>query len=91
MPFIVTKDNGGDLDALAFVCGWSCGALEAELRTCHELGATPHGHYVYPEILPQLDLIAMQHGFTVQLGEEIPDWRYVTFKPVDPHAAVSDG
>lgn len=90
MPAVVTKGNGGDLDGLAFICGWQVGALEAELRTCHQLGATPRGHYVYPEIAPQLDLIAMENQFTLTLGDGVPDWRYVTFVPVDPHAVIAD-
>ena len=86
MPFVIVKSSGGELDDLSFACGWDCGALDAELRTCHELAATPRARYVKVEILPQLDLIAMRHKFTVQLGEEVSDWRYVSFIPVDPHA-----
>jgi hypothetical protein len=86
MPFVVVKSVGGELDDLSFACGWDCGALDTELHTCHELTATPRARYVKVEILQQLDLIAMRHGFTVQLGDESPGWRHVSFTPVDPHA-----
>jgi hypothetical protein len=90
MPFVIVKSAGGELDDLSFACGWDCGALDAELRTCHELGATPRARYVKVEILPQIDLIAMRNKFTVVLGDESPDWRHVTFTPVDADSVVKD-
>jgi hypothetical protein len=88
MPFVVVKSNGGELDDQSFACGWDCGQLYGELETCQRLGATPQARQVKAEILPQLDLIAMHHGFTVTVDNEDqnPDWRRVEFAPVDPHA-----
>ena len=92
MPFVVVKSAGGALDDLSFTCGWDCGELYGELETCHRLGATPRARFVKPEIMPQLDLIAMKHGFTMTMGDPDPyaGWPHVTFMPVDPHAAVAD-
>lgn len=90
MPFIVVKSAGGVLDDMSFACGWDCGALYGELEACHLLGATPHGRWVKPEILPQLDLIAMRHGFTPRLGNVEYGYQWVDFTPVDPHVGVGD-
>lgn len=87
MPFVVAKSNGGTLDDLSFACGWDCGALYGELDACHRLGAAPAGRWVKPEILPQLDLIAMEHGFVPRLGEVEHGYRWVSFTAVDAHAA----
>lgn len=82
MPFIVCQSEGGPYDDDAFVAGVNCGALDEELRVLALSRATPHGRYVNPKYLPQFDLIAMEHGYTITLGEldEASGRRYVTFE-----------
>lgn len=82
MPFIVCASQSGPYDDEPFAAGWTCGQLYAELATCHQIGAEPRGRHVLPEILPQVDLIAMRHGFTVRrdLDLDLPGWAYVEFQ-----------
>jgi hypothetical protein len=68
-PFVLVQSNGGPFDDAAFVAGVTCGALFQELETCAALHALPHPRYLKPAILPQVDLIAMKHGFVLRRGE----------------------
>lgn len=85
MPFVVCEDQGGPFPAGAFVAGWTCGVLDALLPLVKPHGCTVE-RYVDPRIVPQLDLIAMRHGFemTSEPWEEHPDeYTLVTFKPAE--------
>lgn len=86
MPFVLCATNGGPLDDDAFVVGWDCGVMYAELTTCQRLGATPRARWVKTAALPQLDLIAMDTQFTLTLTEDHPEaeWTHVSFAP-HPH------
>lgn len=81
MPFVLCKTNGGPYDDSAFVAGATCGALDEELRILALSRATPRERYINAAYLPQVDLIAMQHGYTTSLGEldEASGWQIVTF------------
>ena len=83
MPFVVTVSQGGPYDDNAFVAGWEAGWLDAMLLACRPLGATVE-RYVDSSLVPQLDLVAMRHRYTmtVEPWEEHPDdWSFVTFAP----------
>jgi hypothetical protein len=84
MPFIVCTSQNGPYDDEPFAAGWTCGALNAELASCRQVAANPRGRHVLPGILPQVDLIAMNHGFTVRRDPErdSPGWVYVEFDQV---------
>lgn len=76
MPFVVCGDNG--YDAASFVAGIYLGEAEAILRLA------PFGvlyrRYVPPELVPQLDLLAMREGCHLKATPwaEYPDeWTYV--------------
>lgn len=76
MPFVVTTSHGGPYEDVAFVAGYEAGRMDARLAAVaaaegHSLTATVH-----TGLLPQLDLIAMRHGFTVEseASEEWPMW-----------------
>lgn len=78
-PFVVARSNGGYYDDDALAAGWQIGYLDAELR--HAFVDTIKA-YVYPGTLPQLDLSAMRHGWTMttETWEEHPqEWALVTF------------
>lgn len=83
MPFVVVKSAGGELDDMAFAVGWDCGALDAELGVCAQVGATPVARYVKAPALPQFDLIAMRHGYTATVDAKdergTPGWKFVEF------------
>lgn len=86
MPFVLCASNGGPFDDMAFIVGWDCATLYAELRQCHLLRAVPVPRWVKGPILPQLDLIAMETGFLITHGYAPPtdgtgleDWVWVMF------------
>lgn len=81
MPFVSVASVGGPFDDMAFVCGFDCGRLDAELETCQQFGAVPRARLVKAPILEQLDLIAMRRGYTVTVGEkdETGEWVHVEF------------
>lgn len=91
MPFTVVKSADGPYDDEAFCAGYDCAKLWDELETCARFGATPQARHVKSGIIPQLDLIAMNHGFTVAFDDESAEshgWRLATFArsdgPVQP-------
>jgi hypothetical protein len=63
MPFVTVASKGGPHDDRAYVAGWQCGTLDVELRIASQVGVTQLDRTVSEESLPQLDLIAMKHGF----------------------------
>lgn len=82
MPFVICQSEGGPYEDEAFVAGFTCGTLDAELRALAQLAATPAARWVRPAHLPQVDLIAMHHGYTSTAGEADPasGWHLVTFE-----------
>jgi hypothetical protein len=82
MPFVLCKSNGGPFDDAAFVAGATCGALIEELRMLRLTAAIPRERYMDARYLPQVDLIAMAHGYAVTLGDldEASGWQAVTFE-----------
>ena len=83
MPFVVTVSHGGPYDDSAFVAGWEAGWLDVMLLSARPLGVTVE-RYVNPALIPQLDLLAMRHGYTLnsEPWDESPDdWTRVTFSP----------
>ena len=87
MPFVVCQSEGGPYESQAFVSGVSCGVIDETLRQLaalaqHGLTAATVERYVAPALLPQLDLVAMRHGFTLtsEAWDEHPDeWALATF------------
>lgn len=85
MPFVVTKNGGGELDDRAFARGYECGHIDAEITMCarmpQDLPACPSPRYVSTDIVPQLDLIAMRHGYVMahETSSERPEWSWVEF------------
>lgn len=89
MPFVLCKTNGGPFDDEAFVIGWDCATLHAELRQCRVMQLTPIGRWVKARLLPQLELIAMDTDFTILHGYAPPGdgtgldhWAWVEFTRV---------
>lgn len=81
MPFIVCASRGGPYDDKAFVAGARFGALDQRLAV---RPAVVIQSYEPPELLSQLDLLAMHHGYemTSEPWEQAPDeWALVTFRP----------
>lgn len=83
MPFVVTLSHGGPYDDGSFVAGFEAGHLAAELAMCAAMPqgvkAVPGQRYVHRGIVAQLDLIAMQNGFTLTAEHHDDEWSLATF------------
>ena len=79
MPFVVVSSRGGPFDDQAFVAGYECGVIDMALNVLVPIGGTV-SRWVHPELLPQIDLIAMKHGRQVYVGDEDDSgtWRHIT-------------
>ena len=66
MPFMVCESKGGPYDDAAFVAGFRAGIIDAYLATDPN-NPVPETFFTEPELIPQLDLIAMRHGYTCLL------------------------
>lgn len=84
MPFVVCATNGGPYDDAAFVAGYAAGTIDARLAMHDPVIAQTA---VRTDLLPQLDLIAMRHGYTMTSepwGEAPAEWTMVTFHDDGP-------
>ena len=75
MPFTVTQSHGGPFEDEAFCAGWKCGQLD-ELASG---GAERIITTVLTATVPQVDLIAMRHGYTLEANasDDYPEWTHV--------------
>lgn len=76
MPFVVVASAGGPYDDGAFVAGCRFGTWDALLT----LKPVMHAEYEPPELVPQLDLLAMHHGYTMTTEPFDDDWTYVEMR-----------
>lgn len=78
MPFVVCTSQGGAYDDGAFVAGVRFGRWVELLK----LKPTQHSNYEPKDLVPQLDLLAMQHHYRMasEPYEDDPEnyWVYVT-------------
>ncbi len=77
MPFVVCASQGGPYDDAAFVAGWELGALDHLLSTV--FAPRTLQRTVRVASIPQVDLIAMRHRFTVTKVDADDEWALVTF------------
>lgn len=83
VPFTVCASAGGPYDDQAFVGGFDCGVMHTEMRLLRAIGGTPATRWVKPAILDQLDLLAMDAGYTAKRGDTdlLSGWVSVSFTP----------
>lgn len=84
MPFVVCASQGGPHEDGAFVAGFECGKLDTLLEHVHP--PTHDGMY-RTDSMPQIDLIAMRHGYvmTAEPWDEHPDqWTRVILEQGSP-------
>lgn len=76
MPFVTVASAGGPHDDAAFTAGWECGRADQTLTAlAGHLGRLVVG--CNPDVIPQLDLIAMRHGYRIEVtpwGEHPEEW-----------------
>lgn len=80
MPFVLVASEGGPFEDAAFVSGWRMGDLDAKLATAkaHDLDLGTQTCLRVEH--PQIDLLAMRHGFTVRMDPADDDWAFYEFE-----------
>lgn len=79
MPFVVVESNGGPYDDAAFVAGYQCGLVDAKLAAASAVGANHLVEVCYADLRGQIDLVAMRHGYTVDVVDEDEEWSTYSF------------
>lgn len=77
MPFVVCASQGGPYEDDAFVGGYECGQIDTALSLRQPIGY----RQVHTTSLPQLDLIAMRHGYRLLKGEDNDGWTEISVGP----------
>lgn len=75
MPFTVCQSKGGPYEDDAYVAGFEVGRIDARLEHLRPAALSVP---VHEGNMPQVDLIAMRHGYTVDADPEADGWVYVT-------------
>ncbi|MEV5629163.1 hypothetical protein [Micromonospora tulbaghiae] len=86
-PFVACQSHGGPYADDPFVAGYQAGRIDTALAAVAAVGATTATYTVLTTLVPQLDLIAMHHGFTTVGAErhaEALEWSLVTFAVAPP-------
>lgn len=80
MPFIVVKSVGGPFEDTDFVAGFQCGDLFRRM----DHGENPIMATLYKSLIPQFDLIAMKHGYTIMIDDEFVNdlWVHIGFDKI---------
>lgn len=81
MPFVVCASNGGPYDDDSFVAGYQAGQLDSELGAAG-WARVERGFPIPSALVPQVDLIAMKHGYAVEAtpwGDDPAAWTFVAF------------
>ncbi len=84
-PFVVCKSNGGPWDDDAFVAGVRFGELAQRLKLGELFVELP----IEDALAPQVDLVAMHEGYSVQFEREVAEgWTYATLRRNRPTPAA---
>lgn len=88
LPFVSCASKGGPYDDKAFTAGFQAGRLDQRLAVAAAAQINALSATVYTELLPQVDLIAMNNGYTaksVPCGPPYESWSVAEFNRVaDP-------
>jgi hypothetical protein len=93
MPFVIVKSHGGQFDDAAFVAGMTCGSIDQELTITAALHTLPRERYLDVRHIPQIDLIAMRHGYQIHLGDldESGEWQFAEFGWAETELSQPEG
>lgn len=82
MPFVVVASKGGPFDDSSYAAGWEAGAIDERLSTLTLVDKTlTLGITVHTENRPQLDLVAMKHGYQATFEDsEVEGWLYMRLR-----------
>lgn len=79
MPFVVTSSQEGPYEDNAFVAGFRCGQIYAQLEADPNRHISEFSWTVETALLPQIRLIGMQFGLEVS---EVTDTEYASWTRV---------
>lgn len=100
MPFVTVASKGGPHDDDSYTAGWEMAQLDNRLAYAQFGGFDVDPCPLRRANLPQIDLIAMKHGFVAgevivmadDLASDVTDeWMLVSFTRPDREATLSDG
>jgi hypothetical protein len=79
MPFVTVASRGATHDDESYVAGYAMGILDAQLSS----DPAEHMETVRESSLPQADLLAMRHGYSIT--SELPEdgWSTVRFVKIE--------
>lgn len=83
VPFVVCTSVGGPFDDDAFVAGFQAGQVDQALKVAGNANASEVRFTVNSELVKQLELIGMNHGYPhieAEAPEGAPAWAVVTFR-----------
>lgn len=85
MPFVVTDDRGGPYQGEAYVAGYEAGRIDVLLYALPADQPT-YVCVAHPGNQPQLDLIAMNRGFTLvwEWADDDSEWIRCHFRRTSP-------
>lgn len=87
IPFVVTTSVGGPYDDDAYAAGWEAAQVEKWLGAVDALACAGSLRPALPfhtENVPQIDLVAMGHGWKMTVEDSIDGWAYCTFEKGAP-------
>lgn len=89
VPFTCVESVGGPYDDAAFCAGFTVGSVHASLAALSQLDRpVPMTEHVRTDLVAQLDLVAMHHGWTTShSGDDGGGWTVMAFHPpsgIDP-------
>lgn len=82
MPFVTVASKGGPHDDESFVAGYRMGRLDAALAVGG--GWTDDEEFITEACIPQVDLLAMRHGWLVEFSEPVDGWVTARFTRPEP-------
>lgn len=82
IPFVACASQGGPYDDDAFAAGYQAGRIDHALAALVAVGGTELAATVRTDLVRQLDLIAMHHGFKAETEPYVDanEWSFVTFR-----------
>lgn len=81
-PFTVCASAGGPYDDAGFVAGFTVGKIHGALdEMAHADIVAPFERTVPADLVDQLDLVAMHHGWTTDATPLGDGWATITFTP----------
>lgn len=81
MPFVVVTSVGGPYDDDAYAAGWEAKTIQIQLAgLVEQSGPLIMVASIHTENQPQIDLVAMQEGWTVAFEPYDDEWVTATFQ-----------